>query len=348
MKSAIAIALFVAIGLMTAVAVGFRPDLFGGAAAYDAEQEGLKERIVIKFSHVVAENTPKGLAAEHFARLVAEKTKGKAEVQVFPNGMLYDEDTEIAALRRGDIQMIAPSFSNVSNGIPEWYVLDLPFIFDSLDDVHAALNGEVGRLLFETLDRKGLKGLAFWDNGFRQMASSVRPLREPADFKGQRFRIQPSRVIEAQYRLLSAQTSAIPFNETYRALETGEVNAQENTLSNMFTKKLYRVQKYLTISNHSFLGYAVMTNGDFWNRLPSSVQTAIEESARETAAWIARKAAELNEDNLNRMKRDSGLTLYALSPDNRAALISVLEPLYAQFAREIGPELMARVRLPQP
>ncbi len=343
MKSVIAIASFIVIGLVVALFAGFRPHLFGGPVVYDAEQEGLRERIVIRFSHVVAENTPKGLAAEHFAQLVKKKTNDQVEVQVFPNGIQYVENTEVDALRQGKIQMIAPSFSNLSNFIPEWRVLDLPFAFKTENEVQMALDGDVGRILFRTLGSQGMKGLGYWNNGFRQFSSSVRPLVMPGDFQGQRFRIQPSPVIEAQYERLNSETVDIPFNEVYRALENGSADAQENTLSNMYSKKLYRVQNFLTISNHSFLGYAVIMNESFWDSLPPSIQQSIQEAAEETTEWINRKASKLNEQNYEEMRKNSGLEIHTLTEDQRSALIQVLEPVYGQFDDAIGPELMSLI-----
>ncbi|KPC98952.1 C4-dicarboxylate-binding periplasmic protein precursor [Geobacillus sp. BCO2] len=176
---------------------------------YDDEQKGLEKQIIIYFSHVVAENTPKGLAAQKFAELVEQKTNGRVKVEVFPNGSLYSDGEELDALLRGDVQMIAPSFSKVTELIPEWQVLDLPFLFRDEDDVRRVFTGKVGAELLRMLEAKGMKGLAFWSNGFKQMMSTTRPLIAPDDFRGLRFRIMPSEVIEKQFRLLGGEPVAV-------------------------------------------------------------------------------------------------------------------------------------------
>ncbi len=198
---------------------------------YDDEQKGLQKQIVIYFSHVVAENTPKGLAAQKFAELVKEKTNGRVKVEVFPNGSLYSDEEEIDALLRGDVQMIAPSVSKVTQLLPEWQVIDLPFIFESYDDVERAFTGEVGKRLLAMLEKKEMKGLALWGNGFKQVTSNRRLLIEPSDFSGLKFRVMPSEIIEKQFQLLGAKPIVVPFNHVYESLEKHAFDGQENTIS---------------------------------------------------------------------------------------------------------------------
>lgn len=330
------------LGLLVAYLIGFQPDI-RGELPYDEEYTGLKDRIIIKFSHVVAENTPKGLAAAHFAQLVKEKSRDRVEVQVFPNGMLYTEDTEIAALQRDDVQMIAPSFSNMNSIDPAWLVMDLPFLFRNQQEVDRSLQGALGERLLATLEAKGLKGAAFWHNGFRQVTNNVRPLRTPEDFQGLKFRIQPSPVLEQQFKALNASTISTPFNELYRTLETGKVDGQENTISNILSKRLYQVQRFMTISDHSYLGYVVTFNKPFWDNLPPDVQQLLKEALAQTSDWNNREAL-LHENRLQAYLQHQSLEIITLSDEEKTLWRKRFEPLYEEFAAIIGKDLMKEIR----
>jgi tripartite ATP-independent transporter DctP family solute receptor len=343
MRSYVSIGLFIIAGLLTALLTGFRTDLLFPQLGYDEEQEGLKQRIIIKFSHVVAENTPKGLAVDRFSKLVKEKTNGRVEVQVFPNGILYSDDTEQPALMRGEIQMIAPAFSKLSNVVPQWLAMDLPYAFYDEEDVQKAVRGEIGRILFQTLEPHNMKGLAFWSNGFKQITSN-RPIRLPQDFAGQRFRIMSSKVLEAQFRALGVEAVGIPFNDLYQKLETGEVDGQENTISNIYTKRLYHVQKHMTLSNHGYLGYAVIVNKAFWDKLPPDIQEKISEAMREATEYNNKLAVSINEQQLQQLKAMSSLVIHELTPAEREIWRQSMQPVYRQFAPVIGEELISRIK----
>ncbi|UUZ80967.1 DctP family TRAP transporter solute-binding subunit [Paenibacillus sp. P26] len=305
MKSVVGTVLFVLIGLVAAVGIGFYPTFSSAPLVKDDEQSGFDQEIVIKFSHVVAENTPKGLAAQEFARRVKEKTNGRVKVEVFPNGVLYTESDEFSALMRGDIQMIAPSFSNVSEVVPSFAVWDLPFAFMNNDALQDAFDGDVGRSLFAKLGAKNTVGMAYWGNGFRQITSNRGPIIHPSDFQGLRFRILPSKVIETYFHALDAKTDAIPFNDVYRALESGAVDGEENSISNINSKKFYQVQKYMTISNHSYLGYAVLMNKAYWNKIPVNLQAKITEAMQETTRWANQNAIRMNEEHWRKLNEEA-------------------------------------------
>ncbi|WP_349772221.1 TRAP transporter substrate-binding protein [Brevibacillus borstelensis] len=338
MKSFLSITLVVVLGFLSAILIGFRTDLPFSPLAYDEEQEGLQDRLIIKFSHVVAENTPKGLAVERFSSLVKEKSNGRIEVQVFPNGILYSDITEYDALRNGDIQMIAPAFSNLADKIPEWSVLDLPFAFRDETDVEEAFNGEIGRLLFESLEPFDMKGMAFWNNGFKQMTSN-RPIRRPEDFKGQRFRIIQSKVLEAQFQALGAKGYGAPFTDVYQKLASGQVDGQENTISNIYTRRLYQVQRYMTLSNHGYLGYAVIMNKQFWEDLPPETQTIIQEALKETTAYSNQQALTINEQQWNQLQK-MPLEIHKLTAEETEVWQAAMKSVYDAFAPVIGPAIM--------
>jgi len=334
--------LFVLFGLVTAVIIGFRPGL-SKPLPEDHEQTGLRDRIVIKFSHVVAENTPKGLTAEHFASLVKQKTNDRVEIQVFPNGMLHSENTEAEALRRGEIQMIAPSFSNMSNIDPAWFVMDLPFAFPDQDAVDEALNGRVGAALFRTVEKQNMHGLAFWSNGFKQMGSNRHPLIEPEDFRNQTFRILPSKVLASQFSALGAATISTPFNEVYRHLQQGIVDGQENTISNIYTKRLYLVQKYMTISNHGYLGYAVIVNKPFWERMHEELRLAVQEAMAETTAWMRQETKAMHEHQLEQIRASGAIEIHELTGEQRRRWEEAMRPVYEQYRSVIGGGLVEEI-----
>ncbi|MFC5452222.1 DctP family TRAP transporter solute-binding subunit [Paenibacillus aestuarii] len=343
MKTFAGIALFVILGLVTAVVFGFSSQFNSGQRVYDDEQQGLGEQTVIRFSFVVAENTPKGRAAQEFARLVKLKTNDTVRVELFPNGTLYNENDEVAALQRGSIQIIAPSFSNISEVVPEWMAMDLPFAFRNDEAVKEAFQGKIGSILMGKLESHGMIGLGLWANGFQQMTSNVRPLVHLEDFRNLKFRILPSKIIEAQFRLLNAGTSPIPFNKVYRSMESGEVDSGENTISNIYSRKLYQVQKYLTISNHAYLGYGVIMNKQFWDKLSLANQQAITAAMQEATVWANQDAISFNNKQLDDLKKTGQMDIHILTDDERQAWQQALEPVYTEARAYIGQELLDAV-----
>ncbi|MEK8129100.1 DctP family TRAP transporter solute-binding subunit [Paenibacillus filicis] len=338
------IALFVVLGFATAVGFGFFAQFTSAPRYHDDEQQGLSEQTVIRFSFIVAENTPKGLAAQEFARLVRQKTNDIIQVQLFPNGTLYNETDEITALQRGSIQMVAPSFSNISEIVPDWMAMDLPFAFANEEAVQNAFHGKLGDMLMKKLEAKGMIGLAFWPNGFQQMTSNRGELIHPQDFRGLKFRILPSRVIESQFRQLEASTVRIPFNQVYRSMESSIVDSGENTISNIYSRKLYQVQRYLTVSNHAYLGYGVLMNKEFWARLKPEEQRAVTEAMEEATAWANRNSAALTQKQWEELKKTGGMDIHNLTPEERQEWQQALEPVYEEMRPHIGKDVMDAVQ----
>lgn len=294
----------------------------------DYEQVSEEEKIIVRFSHVVGEDTPKGQAARRFASLIKERTQGKVEVQVFANSSLYTDYEELKALQDGYIQIIAPAFSKLSTLVPEVEVFDLPFLYKRLDDYHRVLDGEAGKRLAEMMQRQGLKPLAYWDNSFKQFTSSNRPIHLPTDLQGLKMRIMPSTVLNRQMRLLGAQPIEISFNDVYLSLEKGELDGQENTVSNIYTKHFHRVQQYLTISDHGYLGYFVLMNQEFWQQLPADIQTVMVETMREVTLWERQKAEEINTEQLQQIKACNCIDIKRLSQSERDRWKQYVQPLY--------------------
>lgn len=323
--------------------------LLGGCSprVIDEQQVDKNEKIVIKFSHVVSENTPKGLAAKRFADLVRERTGGYVEVQVFPDSMLYKDGEEFEALKSGAVQMLAPATSKLSTMFPEWQVFDLPYAFPDLTTAHSLMDGPLVQELFTDLKEQKFLGLAMWDSGFKQFTNNIRPLRKPEDFKGLHFRIMTSQVLKVQFAELGAQASPMPFNDVYQALINGTVDAEENTISNIYTQNFDHSQKYLTLSNHGYLGYVVLTNTDFWNSLPPEVSKILEDTLREVTIWERERAGEMNQKQLETLEREGKLQIVRLSQGERLQLQKALNPVYDLLSEDIGPDLVNKVRINQ-
>ena len=261
-----------------------------------------QQPIIIKFSHVVAENTPKGKGALKFKELAESRTKGRVKVEVYPNSQLFKDGEEMQMLQLGNVQMLAPSVSKFGPlGVRAFEVFDLPYIFDNAKDLHNVTQGKIGKQLFEKLDSKGIIGLAYWDNGFKQMSSN-KPLRTPADFRGQKLRIQSSKVLDGQMRALGATPQIMAFSEVYQAMQTGVVDGGDNTPSNIYTQKMHEVQKYMTISDHGVVEYAVIVNKAFWDGLPADIRATLDGAMKEATNFTNEIAQKQNDEAMEMMK----------------------------------------------
>ena len=309
--------------------------------AADMEQVGQNERIVIKFSHVVSEFTPKGLAARRFAELVHERTQGRVEVQVYPNSQLYLDGEETDALINNHVQMIAPATAKITEYFKELSLFDLPFLFEDYDQVHRFIDSDAGRKLLQNATGHGMISLAMWDNGFKVMTSN-RPLHTPDDFRGLRIRIMPSRVLDAQFAQLGAEARYLPFSDVFAALEKRWVDAAENTPSNIYSKKFYTLQSHMTISNHGYLGYLVLTNESFWVALPEDIRTILETTLAEVTEWEREIAQEQNERDLRRIINSGQIEVYELSESDKEAWKEALLPVHQLFLPAIGVDLPSK------
>ena len=317
--------------LLAAAALGLGTPVFGQAP------------LAIKFSHVVANDTPKGKAADFFAKRAAELTKGKVKVEVYGNSTLYKDKEELEALQLGAVQMLAPSLAKFGPlGVKEFEVFDLPFIFDNYEELHKVTQGGVGKGLLAKLEAKGIRGLAFWDNGFKSMSAN-KPLRAPDDFKGLKMRIQSSKVLEAQMRSLGALPQVMAFSEVYQALQTGVVDGTENPHSNLYTQKMHEVQKVVTLTDHGYLGYAVITNKKFWDALAPDVRSALEQAMKESTDYANKIAREENEQALENVRKSGKTQVVTLSPQERLALKKVMTKVHKDMESRVGKETLAEV-----
>ncbi|RHW38556.1 DctP family TRAP transporter solute-binding subunit [Lysinibacillus yapensis] len=314
---------------------GYRQNIFSETELpFDEEQQGLNEQITIHFSHVVAENTPKGVAAEKFAKLVEEKSNGKVIVQIYPNGMLYNDENELEALQENQVQMIAPTISKMTTALPDWQLLDLPFIIDNESQLKEILNGELSAELLKELETINIKGLTFWNNGFKQIASTT-PILNVEQFKGIRIRTMASDILHLQYELLDAKPIATSFGDVYYDLQHGSIDAQENTISNIYSKQFHTMEHYITLSNHGILAYAVMINEDFWNSLDEEIKEVITDSLAEMQDWQFEKAMQFNKQNLADLKENTDVEIYKLDNDPKEQWKKQLQPIYRHYEDKI-------------
>jgi C4-dicarboxylate-binding protein DctP len=299
--------------------------------------------IVIKFSHVVAQNTPKGQAADYFKKLAEERTKGRVKVEVYPNSQLYKDKEEMEALQLGAVQMLAPSLAKFAPlGVKEFEVFDLPFIFDNYQDLHKVTQGPVGAKLLKKLEPKGLYGLAYWDNGFKVMSAN-KPLKSVSDFRGQKMRIQSSKVLDSEMRSVGAIPQVMAFSEVYQALQTGVVNGTENPPSNLYTQKMHEVQKYVTLSDHGYLGYAVIVNKKFWDGLPKDIRTILEGAMKDATKFANDVAKKDNDEALAGVKKSGRSQLVTLTPQERASWKKAMDKAHKDNMNRIGADIVKDV-----
>ena len=327
MKSRLAFALAVSVSAVLAAA--------GIASA--------QQPIVIKFSHVVAVDTPKGKAAEYFKKLAEERTKGRVKIEVYPNSTLFKDGEEMEALQLGSVQMLAPSLAKFGPlGAREFEVFDLPYIFDDTTELHKVTEGPVGKMLFKKLEAKGIVGLAYWDNGFKDMSAN-RAIRVPADYKGLKMRIQSSKVLGDQMKALGAIPQVMAFSEVYQALQTGVVDGTENPPSNFYTQKMNEVQKYLTLTDHGVIEYAVIVNKKFWDGLPADVRATLESAMKDATKYANDIAQKENDEALESVRKTGKTEIITLTPEQKAAMKKALVVVHKENESRVGKDTIDEV-----
>ncbi len=295
--------------------------------------------IVIKFSHVVADNTPKGQGAILFKKMTEEQLAGKVKVEVYPNSQLFGDGKEMEALLLGDVQLIAPSLSKFDRYTKQIQVFDLPFLFNDIAAVHRFHNSPTGKSILNSLTKKGLTGLAYWDNGMKQL-SAKKALKMPDDAKGLKFRIQTSDILDAQFKAVGAVPQKLAFAEVYQALETGVVDGAENPWSNAYSQKFYEVQPFFTESNHGYLGYMVVANAKFWSDLPADIRATLEKILAEVTTEVNKSSTDLNEVDRAKIKASGKTQILPFTAEQRTAWQTAMKPVYEKFTADIGAEIV--------
>lgn len=295
--------------------------------------------VTIKFSHVVAENTPKGQMANKFKDLVAERLGGKVQVEVFPNSQLFGDNKVLEAMLLGDVQMGAPALSKFSRYTKKLQIFDLPFLFKDMQAVEKFQKSDKGVELLDSLQKKGLVGLGYLHNGLKQLSSS-QPLKVPADANGLKFRIMSSEVLAAQFHAVKATPLKKPFSEVFTLLQTKAIDGQENTWSNIYSKKFFEVQPYITESNHGLLDYMVVTSKEFWMSLDDDVRAEVKKALDEAIAFGNEVAAKKAMDDRQKIIDSKRSKIIALDDAQRNQWVEVMKPVWEEFEKEIGKDMI--------
>jgi C4-dicarboxylate-binding protein DctP len=302
-----------------------------------------QQPIVIKFSHVVTEDTPKGKGALKFKELAEAKTKGRVRVELYPNSQLYKDREELEALQLGAVQILAPSVSKFGPlGVRKFEVFDLPYLFPDQTALDRVVDGPVGRNLLVLLEPKGITGLAYWNNGFKEFSAN-RPLKTLSDFKGLKIRIQSSKVIEGEIKALGAIPQVLAFSEVYTALQQGVVDGEENTVSNKYTQKMHEVQKHMTMSDHGVVMYAVIANKKFWEGLAPDIRKDLEAAMAEATRFEREIAQSENDEALAKIKAAKTTEIYVLPAGEKAVWRKAMQPLYEQYEGVVGKDTLQSI-----
>lgn len=312
----------------------------GISVALAFSSAAIAQPVVVKFSHVVAENTPKGQGAQKFKEVAEKLLPGKVEVQVFPNSSLFGDGKEMEALLLGDVHLIAPSLSKFDRYTKQVQLFDLPFLFDDMAAVDRFQHSEKGKELLNSMRNRGLQGLAYWHNGLKQLSTNKDTLQKPEDVKGLKFRIQSSDVLESQFRALDANPQKLAFSEVYQALQTGVVDGQENTWSNIYSQKFHEVQKTIAETNHGVIDYMVVTNSKWWDGLPDDIRQGLQKAMGEATEFANAEAAKLNERDRQRIVDANKAKVVKLSAEDIAAWRKAMEPVWKKFEKDIGADLI--------
>ncbi|MDI6813728.1 MAG: TRAP transporter substrate-binding protein [Desulfitobacteriaceae bacterium] len=296
--------------------------------------------ITVKFAHVVTPDTPKGQAALKFKELAEKYTNGKVTVEVYPSSQLYGDKEELEAVQSGNVQIIAPSITKLVGMNPQFQYADLPFLFPNKEAVYKFWESDTNKKLMNSLDKFSVKVLAMWPNGFKQFSDNKHPLVTPEDFKGLKFRTQTGKVLDAQFKALGAGSATIAFGETYAALQQGTVDGQENTFNNIDTQKYQEIQKYLTVTNHGRIDYAVIVNKAFWDGLAPDVREGMDKAMKEATQYEIKVADELDQKSFDKLKSAGKMQITELKPEQLAVFQKAMEPVYTQFESVIGKEIM--------
>ena len=301
----------------------------------------------IRFSHVVAPGTPKGKASIYFKKILEKLTKGKIIVKIYPNSTLFNDSQVLKAMKDGKLEMAVPSLSKLTSLVPQVQIFDLPFLFDDINQVHRVMSGVVGKRIKKLITNKGYIALNYWDNGFKQLSSSVTPLFSPSDAKNQHFRIMNSQVLKAQFNAVGAKTTVMPFSKVYNALKNRTVDAAENPLSNFYSKKFYKVQDSLVLSSHGYLGYMLIISKTFWDKLPTYLQNDIKKASDEATAYERKLAKNMEKIYLAKLEKyaqsHSNFHILKLNQNERNIWKRELSAIYPKFYPQIGLKLIDEV-----
>ena len=326
------------LALISAISLGF-------IGCGESEKQAKQDVYKVKFAHVVSANTPKGQAADFFAKRVEELSNGKIKVEVFPSAQLVDDDKVFQELTRNNVQMAAPSFSKFTPIAKEFNIWDVPFLFRDTEHLHKVMDGEVGQILKDIISKRGIVALDYWDAGFKQFSTNKKPIVLPEDAKGQKMRIMSSKVLEEQTKAIGAIPQVLPFGEVYSALSTGVVDAAENPLSNLYNSKFYEVQSSVTLSNHGYLGYLVVVSDGFWKQLPDDLKDIFTQALHEATEFERIESEKEEKILLEKLKKDDATKtqIFTLTDEQIATWKENMQAIYPKFYNIVGQDLIEKV-----
>jgi C4-dicarboxylate-binding protein DctP len=293
---------------------------------------------------VVSPHSPKGKAIEKFKHDIELETEGQCEIKTYPNGILFDDKSAIEAVKKNIIQFAAPSFSKFVSYIPDFQIFDIPYLFDNIDKIHFAYVGKIGNILKNKAKHKGFYILAYWDNGFKQITNNIRPVKKPSDLFGLKIRTQGNEVISKQFKLMGAKAFEYPFSKLYSILREGIVNGQENTIDNIYNKRIHTIQNYMTISNHAYLGYAVIVSKKFWDNLDNVKKDKFITILNKATQYEIEQAETSNIKNFYNIKYEAkNLEIYELNEQNMKDWKNFFSKHYDDFFKLIDKEIVEEV-----
>lgn len=296
---------------------------------------------VVRFSHVVSPESPKGKAIQYFKKELERLTAGDMTVQIHPSGILFNDTAAIRAVQKNIIQMAAPSFSKFTGLIDDFQVFDIPYLFESIEEVHLAYYGKVGTLLKAQAEKNELVILSFWDNGFKQITNNIRPVKMPTDMDGLTFRTMGSHVINRQFDLIGAKAYAYPFSKLKSIISEGVIDGQENTFSNIYTQQIHHYQQYMTVSGHGYLGYAVIVSKLFWDQLSISQQKKFQYVLNRATQYEMALAKDVNLNDFYRIRHEAPtMQIYRLNLEEKTAWSLFFSQYYQQFYGSISSEII--------
>ncbi len=310
---------------------------FAVGAVFLCAASAIAAPIVIKFSHVVAEDTPKGIMANKFRDLVTERLGDKVVVEVYPNSQLFGDGKELEALLLGDVHLLAPALSKFQKYTPLLQIYDLPFLFKDMAAIDTFQQGPNGRALLASMKDKGILGLEYLHNGLKQISAND-PIHGPADAKNKKFRIMTSDVLAAQFEAVDAMPLKKPFAEVFTLLQTKAIDGQENSWSNIYSQKFYEVQPYITETNHGILDYLVVTTSEFWEGLPSDIRPVLEECLKESIAVGNAAAAQKDLEDKQKIIDSKRSEIITLTEEERQAWVEAMKPVWKKFEDAVGKE----------
>lgn len=318
--------------VVAVVAVALLASVAGQASAE------VKERSM-KFSYAVSAANPVGLAAQKFIDVASEKTGGKFKIAGYPDAQLGNELQSMSSAQGGIVELTVVSTAGAASNVKELGVFDLPFLFHSVEEADAVVDGPVGKRLLDKFSSKNLVGLCYWDYGFRQVSNSKHPIRKIEDFNGLKLRVLQNRIYIDTFKALGANPLPLPYPETYTALESKAIDGQESSFLVTKSSGYQEIQKYLTETRHVFLPAVVLASKRFWDRLSPEEQTVLRDSCAESVTYFRQVSRQMEKDVVKELGA-AGMEFNKIEPAEKARMVEATAAVTAKYKAELGADLV--------